>query len=84
MDTWMGLTEDAINNHLKLMPSTAMGHMNQKRQNIRSTSKVVTVTSDLEYTTVTPTGNGDKRYFVYAVVIDQGQLYTDLTGRFTQ
>jgi hypothetical protein len=37
--TWPGLTEDAINKYLKLTPATAMGHMNQKRQNIRSTSK---------------------------------------------
>jgi hypothetical protein len=37
--TWPGLTEDAINKHLKLTPATAMGHMNQQRQNIRSTSK---------------------------------------------
>jgi hypothetical protein len=37
--TWPGMTEDAINKHLKLTPSTAMGHMNQQRQNIRSTSK---------------------------------------------
>jgi hypothetical protein len=29
-----GLTEDAINKHLKLTPATAMGHMNQRRQNI--------------------------------------------------
>jgi hypothetical protein len=37
--TWSGLTEDAINKHLKLMPATAMGNMNQRRQNILSTSK---------------------------------------------
>jgi hypothetical protein len=37
--TWPGLTEDAINKHLKLTPTTAMGHMNQRSQNIRSTSK---------------------------------------------
>jgi hypothetical protein len=36
---WPGLTEDAIHKHLKLTPATAMGHMNQRRQNIRSTSK---------------------------------------------
>jgi hypothetical protein len=30
--TWPGLTEDAINKHLKLTPATAMGHMNQRRQ----------------------------------------------------
>jgi hypothetical protein len=63
MDTWPGLTEDSINNHFKLTPE-AMGHMNQKIKNIRSTSKVVTITSDLEDTTVTPTGNGDKTHFV--------------------
>jgi hypothetical protein len=32
--TWHGLTEDAINKNLKLTPATAMGHMNQRRQNI--------------------------------------------------
>jgi hypothetical protein len=32
--TWPGLTEDTINKHLKLTPATAMGHMNQRRQNI--------------------------------------------------
>jgi hypothetical protein len=37
--TWPGLTEDAINKHLKLTPATAMCHMNQRRHNIRSTSK---------------------------------------------
>jgi hypothetical protein len=37
--TWPGLTEDAINKHLKLTPATAMDHMNQRRHNIRSTSK---------------------------------------------
>jgi hypothetical protein len=37
--TWPDLTEDAIHKHLKLTPVTAMGHTNQRRQNIRSTSK---------------------------------------------
>jgi hypothetical protein len=37
--TCPGLTEEAINKHLKLTPATAMGHVNQRRQNIRSTSK---------------------------------------------
>jgi hypothetical protein len=32
--TWPGLTEDAIHKHLKRTPATAMGHMNQRRQNI--------------------------------------------------
>jgi hypothetical protein len=37
--TWPGLTEDAINKLLKLTPTTTMGHLNQRRQNIRSTAK---------------------------------------------
>jgi hypothetical protein len=37
--TWPGLTEQVINKHLKPTPATAMGHMNQRHQNIRSTSK---------------------------------------------
>jgi hypothetical protein len=57
LTTWPGLREDAINKNLKLTPATAIGHMNRKRQNIRSTSKVVTITSDLEDTRVNPAGN---------------------------
>jgi hypothetical protein len=79
--TWSGLTEQAIYKHLKMTPATAMGHMNQRRQNVRSTSKVP-ITSNIEYETVTPAGLVSKTHLVDAVVIDQGQLYTDLTGRF--
>jgi hypothetical protein len=61
--TWPGLTEDTLNNHLKLMPATAMGHMNQKQQSICSTSKVFAITKDLEDTTVTTAGTGDKTIF---------------------
>jgi hypothetical protein len=39
LTTWPGLTEDAINNHLKMAPETAMGRMNKKIQSIHSTSK---------------------------------------------
>jgi hypothetical protein len=58
-----------------------MGHMNQRRQNIRSTSKL-SITFDIDNESVTPAVLGSKTHLVYAVVIDQGQLYTDLTGRF--
>jgi hypothetical protein len=37
--TWPSLTEEAIHKHLKITPVTSMGHMNQRRQNISSTSK---------------------------------------------
>jgi hypothetical protein len=79
--TWPGLTEKAINKHIKLMPATTMGHMNQRRQNIRSISKTP-ITSDIDDVTVTPAGLGTKTHLVYAVLVDQGQLYTDLMGKF--
>jgi hypothetical protein len=47
LTTWPVLTEDVINNHMKMTPATAMGHMNQKRQNMLSTSKERKVTDDL-------------------------------------
>jgi hypothetical protein len=75
--TWPGLTEDAIHKHLKLTPAMVMGHMNQRLQNIRSTSK-----SPIAEAPQTDTDLGTKTYLVYAVLVDQGQLYTDLTGEF--
>jgi hypothetical protein len=75
--TWPGLREDAINKHLKLAPATAMGHIYQRRQNIRSTSK-----APIEKKTTPDTDLGTKTHLVYAVVVNQGQLYTDLTGKF--
>jgi hypothetical protein len=58
--TWPRLTEKAINKHLKPTPATIMGHMNQWRQNIRSTSKTP-ITSDIEDVTVTPAGLGTNK-----------------------
>jgi hypothetical protein len=75
--TWPGLTEAAINKHLKLTPATAMGHMNQRRQNIRSTSKA---TSEKQQSPDTDMGTNN--HLMYAVVVGQGQLYTYLTGKF--
>jgi hypothetical protein len=49
LTTWPGLTEQEINKNLKMTPATAMGHMNQLRQNIHSTSKV-SVTYDVHLT----------------------------------
>jgi hypothetical protein len=75
--TWPGLTENAINKHLKLTPATAMGHLNQRRQNIRSTSKTPPEkqqSPDLDL--------GSKTHLLYAVVAAQAQLYTDLMGKF--
>jgi hypothetical protein len=75
--TWPGLTEDAIHKHLKLTQATAMGRMNQRRQNIRSTSK-----TPIADAPPADTDLGTKIHLVYSVLVDQGQLYTDLTGKF--
>jgi hypothetical protein len=75
--TWLGLTEDAIHKHLKLTPATVMGHMNQRRQNIRSTSK-----PQIADVPTTDTNLGTKTHLVYAVLVDQGQLYMELMGKF--
>jgi hypothetical protein len=64
-----------------MTPAMEMGHTNQRRQNRRSTSKN-SIMSDKEDETVTPAGLGSKTHLVCAMVIDQGQLYTDLTGIF--
>jgi hypothetical protein len=67
--TWPGLMTDAINTHLKLTPAIAMGHMNQRRQHIRSTSK-----EPIEKKPTPDTDLGTRTNLVYAVVVYQGEL----------
>jgi hypothetical protein len=67
--TWPGLTEDAIHKYLKLTPATAMGHMNQRHQNIRSTSKTPIADEPAPDTDL-----GTKTHLVYAVLVDQGNF----------
>jgi hypothetical protein len=57
LETWPGLTVGAINKHLKLTTATAMGHMKQKRQNIRSTKEKLL---EAEHEDITPLGSGEK------------------------
>jgi hypothetical protein len=80
LETWLGLTEEATNKHLKMTPVTAMGNINHKLQNIRSTKKGVKPESEDE--DITTSGKGGKTHLVFAVVLDQGQIYTELTGYF--
>jgi hypothetical protein len=58
--------------------STTKVHLNQQRQNARTTkikdTKVVVTEPDLDHEM--------KTQFVYAATIDAGQIYTDQTGRF--
>jgi hypothetical protein len=76
--SWPGLTEQAVEKHLSKSTSTTKGHLNQQRQNARTTKvkdpKVIVTEPDLDH--------GIKTQFVYAATIDAGQIYTDQTGRF--
>jgi hypothetical protein len=76
--SWPGLTEHAVEKHLSKSTSTTKGHLNQQRQNARTTKvkdpKVIMTEPDLD--------QGIKTQYVYAATIDTGQIYTDQTGRF--
>jgi hypothetical protein len=76
--SWPGLTEQAVKNNLSKSTSTAKCHLNQQRQNARTTKvkdpKVILTNPDSD--------NGIKTQFVYAATIDAGQINTDQTGRF--
>jgi hypothetical protein len=61
--TWPGLTEQSINKHLNMTPAKAMGHINQRRQNIRSTTNNK-ITPDLDDETVTPAGLGSNTHLI--------------------
>jgi hypothetical protein len=52
-------------------------HKHLKLQTLRSTSKTPIADAPTADTEV-----GKKTHLVYAVLVDQGQLYTDLTGKF--
>jgi hypothetical protein len=76
--SWPGLTEHAVEKHLSKSTSTTKGHLNQQRQNTRTTkikdTKVITQETDIDH--------GIKTQFVYTATIDAGQIYTDQTGIF--
>jgi hypothetical protein len=76
--SWPGLTEHAVEKHLSKSTSTTKGHLNQQRQNARTTKvkdpKVIMTEPDLD--------QGIKTQYVYAATIDAGQIYTDQTGIF--
>jgi hypothetical protein len=57
LTTWPDLTVEAVNKHLKLTPATAMGHMNQRRQNTRSTTPKLIAQDDED---ITPFGSEEK------------------------
>jgi hypothetical protein len=76
--SWPGLTEHAVEKHLYRYTATTKGHLNQQRQNSRTT-KIKTTNAGSQESDI---DHGIKTQFVYAATIDAGQIYTDQTGRF--
>jgi hypothetical protein len=76
--SWPRLNEHTVDKHLSKSTSTAKGHLNQQRQNARKTkikdAQVLDPEHDMDH--------GIKTQFIYAATIDEGQIYTDQTGRF--
>jgi hypothetical protein len=72
------LNEHSVEKYLSKSTSTAKGHLNQQRQNARTTkikdAQLLDSDVDLDH--------GIKTQYVYAATIDAGQIYTDQTGRF--
>jgi hypothetical protein len=76
--SWPGLTEHAVEKCLSKSTATTKGHVNQQRQNARTTQ----IKSINPSNQVSDIDHGIKTQFVYAATIDAGQIYTDQTGRF--
>jgi hypothetical protein len=76
--SWPGLNKHIVEKYLSKSTSTAKGHLNQQRQNARTTKIKDAQLLDSE----TDLDHGIKTQFVYAATIDAGQIYTDRTGRF--
>jgi hypothetical protein len=73
------LNEHSVEKYLSKSTATAKGHLNQQRQNARTTkirdAQLLDSTTDQDH--------GIKTQLVYAATIDAGQIYTDQTGIFT-
>jgi hypothetical protein len=76
--SWPGLNEHTVEKYLSKSTSTAKVHLNQQRQNARTTKIKDAQLLDTE----NDQDHGIKTQFVYDATIDAGQIYTDQTGRF--
>jgi hypothetical protein len=74
---WPGLSVNSVRKYLAKSDATVKGHINQQRQNTRSTQKRVPSTAPA----LEPKYTG-KMEFVYATIVDSGQIHSGLIGRF--
>jgi hypothetical protein len=75
--TWPSVTVENVRKYLFKSDATAKGHMNQIRQNIRSTRPVVEKTAP-----ETDMIQEDKCHYIYTTTLETNKIYSDLTGRF--
>jgi hypothetical protein len=68
---------DNVRKYLCKSDATTKGHINQIRQNIRSTQPVVEKTA-----AETDMIQEYKCHYIYAETLETNQIYSDLTGRF--
>jgi hypothetical protein len=75
--TWPSVTVANVRKYLSKSDATSKGHMNQIRQNIRSTQPAVEHPApELDMV------QEEKCNYIYAAVMETNQIYTYLTGRF--
>jgi hypothetical protein len=74
---WPAFSPDSVRKYLNKADATVKGHMNQQRQHTRSTQKWVPFVAP----TLTPEDTG-KTYFVYATIVNSGQIHSDQICRF--
>jgi hypothetical protein len=76
--SWPGLNEHSADKYLSKSTSTTKGHLNHQRQNTRTTKSKEAQLLDPD----NDQDRGIKTHYMYAAIIDAGQIYTDQTGRF--
>jgi hypothetical protein len=75
--TWPSVTVENVRKYLGKSDATAKCHLNQIRQNIRSTQQAEVITEpDADIV------QEDKCHYLYATTLETNQIYSDLTGRF--
>jgi hypothetical protein len=78
--SWTGLTEHTVEKHLSKSDATVKGYLNQQLMFARSTQPK----KEPEWTMASESNldDGIKTQFIYALIVDAGQIYTNQTGRF--
>jgi hypothetical protein len=83
--SWPGVTAANVRRHLPKSMATALGHLDQQRQNLRSTKTLPDTEMEDSNNPTQAITNGQCTNYTYAAVVDyhiaKGQIYSDLTGR---